>query len=448
MANIALVMYPAQGHINGTFYLAKSLRARGHTVRYYGVEDFASVVEVEGLEFSPVARAIFPRGSLARLQAELWTARGLRRLAVLRAELHSKSVALDALTRELPPLFERDRIDLALVDVDLLSEVALALYGASRTRIAMINTMLPLRPDDLAPPLTSELAPTDGASGRVRNRMAWGGVRLRTTGRHVLASLLGQHERGLLHARHLRRRAIRSGYPPERMTLSLFGLHLHDLPELVLCPRVFDLPRADDTGLLYGDAGVDLGRTEAPCDVLARLDERPLVYCSVGTQVDASMPSVQRFLGSVVAAFARRPDRQLLVTTGARVDPAELGVVPENVRVVRVAPQLAVLRRAAAMITHGGLNTVKECILSGVPMVVYPFQTDQPGNAVRVAYHRLGRHGRVRDASAEDVTANVDAVLQDPELRRNISAMQDAFRSAQAQQQSARHVEALADPGR
>ncbi|KAI8996244.1 hypothetical protein BD414DRAFT_558148 [Trametes punicea] len=49
-------------------------------------------------------------------------------------------------------------------------------------------------------------------------------------------------------------------------------------------------------------------------------------------------------------------------------------------------PQQAVLNHPATgwCLTHGGHNTVLECILAGVPMIVWPVTADQPTNAVHL----------------------------------------------------------------
>src|SRR5690606_27887204 len=56
------------------------------------------------------------------------------------------------------------------------------------------------------------------------------------------------------------------------------------------------------------------------------------------------------------------------------------------------APQQAVLQRAAAMISVGGMGTVKECLWHAVPLVLAPHFNpyDAQGNAARVRYHGLG----------------------------------------------------------
>jgi MGT family glycosyltransferase len=77
-------------------------------------------------------------------------------------------------------------------------------------------------------------------------------------------------------------------------------------------------------------------------------------------------------------------DAQLLISLGGGLDPARLGKLAGNPLVVSFAPQLEILKRAALVITHAGLNTVLESLCEGVPLVAVPLANDQPGVAARV----------------------------------------------------------------
>ncbi len=59
-------------------------------------------------------------------------------------------------------------------------------------------------------------------------------------------------------------------------------------------------------------------------------------------------------------------------------------------RIYTTAPQLAVLKQADVFVTHGGMNSVSEALVHGVPMVVVPFISDQLTNAQRIADPQFG----------------------------------------------------------
>ena len=65
------------------------------------------------------------------------------------------------------------------------------------------------------------------------------------------------------------------------------------------------------------------------------------------------------------------------MSIGSKIDPASLGVIPNNFIVRPHVPQLEVLRRADLFITHGGMNSVSEGCWYGVQMIVLPQVGDQ-----------------------------------------------------------------------
>jgi UDP:flavonoid glycosyltransferase YjiC (YdhE family) len=85
-------------------------------------------------------------------------------------------------------------------------------------------------------------------------------------------------------------------------------------------------------------------------------------------------------------------------------------------------PQTAILSHASAVVTHGGNNTVTECVHFGCPMVVLPLFWDQYDNAQRV--HELGYGARLDTYGHEParlVTA-VRSVLAHRELHDRLRA--------------------------
>ena len=88
-----------------------------------------------------------------------------------------------------------------------------------------------------------------------------------------------------------------------------------------------------------------------------------------------------------LAALASRPLR-VLVTVGNAHDPGQLAPLPANARVERYAPHGALLDRAALLVGHAGHGSVMKALWKGVPMVLVPWDRDQPGVARRA--QRLG----------------------------------------------------------
>jgi MGT family glycosyltransferase len=113
-------------------------------------------------------------------------------------------------------------------------------------------------------------------------------------------------------------------------------------------------------------------RPEAPAFPFDRLDGRPLVLVSLGT-VYGNHP---QFFRMCLEELADTP-WQIVLSTGGNFDAADLGPVPSNFIVRCFVPQIEILRRCAAFVTHGGMNSVQEALYFGVPMVIAPQAADQ-----------------------------------------------------------------------
>ncbi|QIG44049.1 glycosyltransferase family 1 protein [Nocardioides anomalus] len=146
------------------------------------------------------------------------------------------------------------------------------------------------------------------------------------------------------------------------------------------------------------------------------LDDDPVVYVSFGSFLSAR--------GDVLATVldALRPlGLRVAVASGSATG---LPDVPSEWLVRPFLPQVALLDRAAVLITHGGNNSVTEALSAGVPMVVLPFSTDQFAGAAAIEAAGLGAALDPNAAAATELTAAVRAVLDGPapQLARAIGA--------------------------
>jgi UDP:flavonoid glycosyltransferase YjiC (YdhE family) len=118
------------------------------------------------------------------------------------------------------------------------------------------------------------------------------------------------------------------------------------------------------------------------------------------------------------------------------------------VTVVERAPHSAVLKHAAAIVTHAGHGTVIKALAAGVPVVAIPLGRDQLDNAARVAHHGAGLRLKPKAAS-ETIARAVRRVLDEPSFGENARRLADAIAEETAEDHAALELEALAerDPG-
>ena len=115
--------------------------------------------------------------------------------------------------------------------------------------------------------------------------------------------------------------------------------------------------------------------------------------------------------------------------------------VPANALLVDYAPQTEILRKASFAITHGGLNTIKDCIFLRVPMLAFPLRGDQIGNAERVAFHGLGLAASIQTASTESISLMMGQLERDPGFKSRLEAMRKVFLRIEREQRAVTIIE-------
>jgi MGT family glycosyltransferase len=179
-------------------------------------------------------------------------------------------------------------------------------------------------------------------------------------------------------------------------------------------PEEFDFPGIPWAAQFHyaGPFHDDEGREPVPFP-WEQLTDTPLIYASLGTLVNGRYDLYKHILEAVAALDGV----QGVLSVGKNINPENLGPVPSNTIVVRSAPQIELLKRAALCITHAGLNTTLESLAHGVPMVAIPIGYDQPGVAARIAYHGTGEFIEVDELTTDRLRGLIEKVLHDPSYR-------------------------------
>jgi MGT family glycosyltransferase len=174
----------------------------------------------------------------------------------------------------------------------------------------------------------------------------------------------------------------------------------------------------------------------------SKLDpSRPLIFVSMGTLQNG----IQRIFRVVAEACAEFPV-QTVISLGGGLSPDIFRDLPGDPIVVRYAPQLALLSRAALTIFHGGLNTALECLAHGVPMVAIPVTFDQPGVAARIVSTGTGRMVPIHELTAKRIRAEIREVLTDGQYRTNAKLLQKQVSAINGVKRAADIIEsAIAD---
>lgn len=395
--NLGVVCPPMHGHMHPMFSLARELQRRGHRVTALTLPDGEPKVKAAGLEFVPIGVAEYPPGMIQENVERLGKMSGPKgltfTLSLIRTEVQVQ-------LRELPGLMRELSLDGVLVDQVAFGGGSAA-EAAGVPFVTVCNALM-LDQDHQVPPLTMHWTYRNSWMARLRNRF---GYRvLKHLSRHITADV------NAFRARH--------GLAPHRSTFDWPS----KLATVSQVPAEFDFPR-DRLPPTFHYAGpfqdpAARASVEFPFE---KLDGRPLVFASMGTLQNRV---VEQFR-CIAAACAGLPVQAVLALGGA--DPATLGTLPGDPIVVRYAPQLELLRRAAVTVTHAGLNTVLESLGCGVPLITIPITNDQPGVAARVAWLGAGERILPKRLTVERLLAALERVLSTPSYRQSAARLQQAI---------------------
>lgn len=162
----------------------------------------------------------------------------------------------------------------------------------------------------------------------------------------------------------------------------------------------------------------------------------PVIYISIGTILKGG----GHFFRTCMEAFENEPVTVVLSVGNFEI--AKLGRIPENFIVRNHVPQMAVLKQASLFITHGGMNSVSEAMVSGVPMVVIPFASDQPVNAQRVAQLGMGKVLDYKSVTADSLKKAAFTVMEDEQIRDNLQKIREEISHSPGNAGAAKIIEA------
>jgi zeaxanthin glucosyltransferase len=166
--------------------------------------------------------------------------------------------------------------------------------------------------------------------------------------------------------------------------------------------------------------------------------DRRLVLVTVGTLASELADDFYHRTGQALAQLSEQV--QAIVVAA----PDSIPKPPPNVVVAARVPILRLLPRLAAVLCHGGLNTVCESLAFGVPLVVAPIRHDQPLNARLVAAAGAGVRVNFARVDAGGLRAALGAVLEDPSYRTAARRLADSSKTAGGAPAAARHLQRLA----
>jgi MGT family glycosyltransferase len=408
MARIGVFCFAGAGHIYPMTALACRLQERDHQLVFFGIADIEAQIRAAGIEFCQIGEEDYPIGTLRKLDQRLGEVKGLDtfRFTVERVKNTTRMVLRDG-----PGAVRRAKVDVLLVDeADMGGNVAEYL-GLPFVSIAMFP---PLVQDDRIPPFCFGWAARQDRLSRLRNQLGF--------------KLLSWIARPIFRVVNEQRSAW--GLKPLKRSTDAHST----LAQIAQLPAALEFDVGEPPEWLhYTGPFVDARIRPAVEFPWERLDGRPLVYASMGTLQNGS-----EHIFRTIAEGCAGLDVQLVISLGGGLESESLNSIGGDPIIVRYAPQLELVKRAAVVISHAGLNTTLESLAQGVPLVCIPLGNDQPGVAARVAARGAGIVIPRRKLTAKRLCAAVREILEEEKYHR-------AARELQAKMQAVDGLEMAAD---
>jgi MGT family glycosyltransferase len=409
--HLALFCPNYTGHYNPMFTLGRALQRRGHRVTQVGLPPTQRPAEAAGLGFLPIGADEPDPDRLPRLERRLAELQGVA--ALIHTGIIFDINAAIAL-RDLPGVLERGKFDAVLIDQ---ISPAVPVCDALSLPYGVVCNALAMHPDPAVPPGVTSWVPTRDLWSRLRNRLTnW----ILDLGTLPIA---------------LRMRAFCRAHKLPRWT---FARNMRaGLVQVAQQPAFFDFPREQlPDHFHYTGPWHEPGRDVHVSFPWERLDGRPIVYASLGTVQNRAQTLLE-----AIARACRGMNVQLVLTLGGASALSLDGAAPDGAIVVPYAPQLELIRRAAAVITHAGLNTSLETLAAGLPMVAIPLANDQPGNARRLASLGAAELVPPEKATPTRLHKALQAILTRSEYRLAARRYQAKLRDCPTVDETARLVE-------
>ena len=372
---------PVHGHMNPTLPLVRELTRRGDEIVFFSSDEFATRIAATGARYRPYRNTFLPElGTVARRLDELaWL--------FMRTSSEVLAQELDAIRAERPDYVLTDSVAPwghwigEILDLPVVTSVTTFAFNRHVIRYGVAHGVRPR------------------SAGQFLSKL-----------RHIIKAA------GLM--RRLRReyRAKGPGLMPMGGQSGL--LLVYTSRDFQPCAASFD-ERYAFVGPLFEPRG------DAADFPWTTLRHPTIVYVSLGTLFNDAVP----FYRTCFEAFDGL-DAQIVLSVGARISLDDLGPPPPNLLVRTQVPQLELLSKTSAFVTHGGMNSVSESLFNGVPMVVIPQMSEQEIVGRRVEELGAGVFLAKEGITMERLRSAVERVLGDGRYLASARSLSQSLKAA------------------
>ena len=373
MNKIVFFCIPAHGHTNPTIEVVRELTKRGNEVYYYSFEEFREKIENAGAKFISCDEYI----PVLRKEDEKKIGRDFSALIEMVVDT---TIALeDKVCKELKE-----------INPDCIVSDSLCFWGklfAKKMGITYICS-------------TTTFAFNEYTASMMKQGF-----------REILYMILGTRKI------NEKMELLRSHNYDVKDFISIIQ-NDNDTNTIVYTSREFQ-PKVDTFSDKYYFVGPSVSFVTSKKDIKSRKK----IYISLGTVNNKNLP----FYKNCIEAF-KESDIDVIMSVGNSTDISKLGEIPDNFVVKNMVNQVRVLQEVDAFISHCGMNSVNESLYYGVPIVLFPQQSEQKMVSNRVA--ELGAGIILKNDKPKNIKKAIDEVLNNNKYKENADKLAESFRNA------------------
>ena len=430
MKTILFDIAPYQGHYNPVLGLAKLLKSIGYKVVFLGDPKFANLILNEGFYF--VSFSIANEINVYNPKFRITEIIGLSEYM----HWHNYIEKYIKIVADQNP-------DLVVLDDD--TDNKLLWYNAHNINTVTVSSKPYNGPDKSIPPYNISFGPSTNIITSAYINFLWRVANLKNWFRYVSMNIatLKYNENNFSY-NYFKNVTGYNAPPPTFKNAFKWTYYSNDV-KLILVPQAFEFPRKYPQNIAHLNFYGLSNRNSVVKDpryisLIEKIEAYRLlfkpprfIYCSLGTLTNMYKKDVEHFFSCLIDAAAALPSVELIISLGDTMDTTFIKNVPNNIYIFKSVPQWHLLRYVDAMINHGGMNTVLECINNTVPQIVYPLSNgwEQNGNAQKVLYHKLGLIGNLRTATTKKIIKNINDLFVDiVGYKENINSMSEKIASS------------------
>jgi len=168
--------------------------------------------------------------------------------------------------------------------------------------------------------------------------------------------------------------------------------------------------------------GIMIGDDELDFDCEQLIDKnRKNVYIAFG-----SIYNNAEIFKELVNA-CKNLDYHFILNIGSTINPDSFGDLPKNWTIVKRVNQMALLKNIDVFVSHGGVNSVREAMHFGVPIIVMPSEGDTLCAAEDIKNNKVGVEIKVEDI--KEINKKITEVIDNSIYKTNSTNLSKKMQS-------------------